>query len=115
MSCKGRNMEGAGAPCFLLLFTTKLHVQRVIFGMLSQTWNYLQFTVASPVGGGNAFTFAPALRHGRHTDIDAAASTRNFGACAFMEDSCNACPALFAGDARPHVVRSRRAGAKARA
>src|SRR5262249_41484819 len=32
MSCMGRTMEGAAAPCFPLLFTTKLHVQRVIFG-----------------------------------------------------------------------------------
>src|SRR5262249_12994032 len=52
------------------------------------------------VGDGSAFAFAPALRHGRRTDIGAAASTRNFGACAFVEDSCNACPALFAAACR---------------
>src|SRR5262249_926645 len=73
----------------------------------------LQFTVAYA-----SLAAAARLRSRRHCIMDAAPTSappnppRNFGACDFMEDSCNACPAIFA-EAPPRVVRSRRAGAKA--
>src|SRR5262245_9810321 len=114
MSCMGRNMWAQRA-LFSPVIYAELHVTGNFQILNPHQDPFCNSKLHTPVGAGNAFTFAPALRHGRRTDIDAAASTRNFGACAFMEDSCNACPALFAGDARPHVVRSRRAGAKARA
>src|SRR5215469_8481256 len=68
----GRKHAGPAALCFHLLLWQKLHVQRVILkrstqvGSRSAIHSCIRF-----IGGGRAFAFAPALHHGRRTDIGA--------------------------------------------
>jgi hypothetical protein len=49
------------------------------FEMLNSHWNRSAIRSCIPfIGGGRAFAFAPALHHGRRTDIGAAGSAPQF-------------------------------------
>src|SRR6516162_720997 len=95
MSCMDRNRRGR-ARLFSPVIYEKIARLASNFEMLNPDWTALQFAVAYP-----SLAAAARLRSRRHCIMDAAPTSvlpdppRNFGACDFMEDSCNACPATF--------------------
>ena len=95
MSCMGRNIR-ARARLFSPVIYEKIARLASNFEMLNSDRSRSAIRSRIPfIGGSRAFASAP------HRITDAAPTSvppdppRNFGACDFMEDSCNARPAIF--------------------